>query len=322
MRALKILFWACIGTVLLLASIIAAFSNRASAATNISSTVTEHFAWNDTMGWIDFYTPNTVWVWGYKVEGYASSSVGDVSLDCTTTRNGNICATSNYGICNGVYSTSTGCTADASGDLSGYAWNDTMGWISFSCYNHGNCSPSYGVSVNGNTGEFSGYAWNDTVGWISFNYTNPGSPTSTTYFVNTNWRATSSIGYIESATVDTQVVGGATLNSITWKGTKSANGVSSATYVDFQVAASNSSAGPWTFEGPDGSETDYYGASCSDAGFTGGTAINGADPDVPICINPAQVANYRYLRYKVRLRSNLIQNDTPRVDDVILNWSI
>ena len=140
--------------------------------------------------------------------------------------------------------------------------------------------------------------------------------------MNTNWRATSSIGYIESATIDTEIVGGGTLQSITWTGTKNANGTGDSTWVEFQVAVSNDSGGPWTFKGPAGSETAWYGASCSDASIAGGTAVNGADPDTPICIDPTYVANYRYLRYKVRLRSNLIQNDTPRVDDVILNWNI
>ncbi len=294
---------------------------RVFAATNINSATEKHFAWNDTVGWIDFYANGDVFVTGHNIQGSASSSEGYVSLDCATSPNGNICASSNYGVCNGVYSSSTGCSPNASGNLSGYGWNDDVGWISFNCYNTDSCATSnYSVAIN-NAGDFTGWAWNDVVGWISFNYTNPGAGSSTPYWVNTSWTATSTIGYLDSSTVDTQSVNGATLNSVTWYGTKNANGTTDTTYVDFQVAVSNSSSGPWVFKGPNGDQTAYYGASCSDVGFRGGTAVNGSSPGKPVCIDPAEVANYRYIRYRVRLRSNLLQNDTPRVDNVILNWS-
>ncbi|MBI3572547.1 PKD domain-containing protein [Candidatus Kaiserbacteria bacterium] len=49
----------------------------------------------------------------------------------------------------------------AGGNLSGYAWSSTIGWVSFS-------STSYSVQVADN-GTLSGYAWSPNVGWISFN---------------------------------------------------------------------------------------------------------------------------------------------------------
>lgn len=50
----------------------------------------------------------------------------------------------------------------AEGDnVSGWAWSDNTGWISF----YGN---NYGVDVNETTGAFSGYAWSDAIGWIDF----------------------------------------------------------------------------------------------------------------------------------------------------------
>lgn len=58
-------------------------------------------------------------------------------------------------------------TAHASGNaITGYAWSDTVGWISFS----GTAADSspYGVTV-GAGGALSGYAWSDNAGWISFN---------------------------------------------------------------------------------------------------------------------------------------------------------
>lgn len=53
--------------------------------------------------------------------------------------------------------------------LSGYAWSDTIGWLSFNCIDSGSCATSnYGVTVSQTTGDLSGYAWSDNVGWFSF----------------------------------------------------------------------------------------------------------------------------------------------------------
>lgn len=60
--------------------------------------------------------------------------------------------------------------ASSSDNLSGYAWSDNIGWISFNCTNDSSCGTSnYGVTVNGTSGDLSGYAWSDNVGWVSFN---------------------------------------------------------------------------------------------------------------------------------------------------------
>ena len=57
-------------------------------------------------------------------------------------------------------------------NMYGWAWSDTIGWVSFNCTDTGDCSPDYGVSVDDDpstgTGLLSGYAWSDTIGWISF----------------------------------------------------------------------------------------------------------------------------------------------------------
>lgn len=59
--------------------------------------------------------------------------------------------------------------ASATDSLSGYAWSDNIGWISFNCTNTNSCATSnYGVTVNPTTGTMSGYAWSDNVGWFSF----------------------------------------------------------------------------------------------------------------------------------------------------------
>lgn len=329
-KLFKIVFWILIALLALLTLFLAAKSN-AQAATNTTSTSPNYYAWDDANHWWDFYHTDTVTVYSTKLEGYASSSLGDLSLDCFTSRNGNICEQSNYGVCQSLVATHdvngncNGTSGLQIGQLSGFAWNDAIGWVSF-CGGLGtaNCpgSVSYGVNIDINTGEFSGYAWNDAVGWISFCGGRGGwdCPGSTSYKVVSAWTATSSIGYLYSSIFDTQTTPGATLNGIMWTGNPNANGTTNQTYVDFQIAVSASSSGPWNYEGPGGSTVLYYGAPCS-SGFSGGTNPTGASKDTPICTDPSRVSNYRYLRYKVRLRSDFYQLDTPRVDDVILNWS-
>ncbi len=76
--------------------------------------------------------------------------------------------------------------AGAEHNVSGWAWSENIGWISF---NSTNCDPNndgesdgatdcppvetsianYGVNINPSTGVFSGYAWSENIGWITFN---------------------------------------------------------------------------------------------------------------------------------------------------------
>lgn len=258
-------------------------------ATNISSDSGKHWAWNDIVGWIDFYATNTVSVSSQKLVGYASSTAGEVSLDCETTSAGDICATSDYGVTN-----------DGLGNLSGYAWNDTYGWISFDCNNNNGCSSStYRVYIDPDDGQFHNYAWNDVAGWFSFNCANHDCSASN-YRVETSWTATSTTGTLDSTVYDTGVTEGAQLNSFVWKGSEPAN-----TDVKFQFAVSNASSGPWTFIGPDGSENTYYTPSV----------------DTSQRLDYFNFSNYRYFRYRVVLVSDRSQRVSPRVDDVLINWS-
>jgi len=276
------------------------------SATNIDPN--DSWAWNDTIGWVDFYSANTVEVKGDKLTGYASSSADEISLDCATTPIGNICGTSQFQVCNGD-SAGISCTAAADGDLSGCAWNDSIGWISFWCgdydCNGGNtCGTSnYRVTIDGN-GNFNNYAWNDTVGWISFNCADPAICGVSDYKVKTSWRAGYVTGNLESITFDMEKQG--IINNLIWQGAQP-----SGTCVNFQIAVSNSDSGPWNYYGPGQSDSQYFGNSCP-------------GPNEPIKISGtdrAWVNNYRYLRYKIFLQSNTLQDQTPRVDSVILNWS-
>jgi hypothetical protein len=68
--------------------------------------------------------------------------------------------------------------AGTTDNVSGWAWSENIGWISFNCYNDYNgdgiledhCSSSnYGVKLDPSTKIFSGYAWSENIGWITFN---------------------------------------------------------------------------------------------------------------------------------------------------------
>jgi hypothetical protein len=268
------------------------------ASTNISATTTNHWAWNDFIGWINFYSTGNVMVTSSTVTGDASSSASIISLDCGTH---GLCGSHSYGVSN-----------NSAGYISGWAWNDTYGWISFWCGNGGTgCGVSnYRVTIDPG-GNFQGYAWNDIIGWISFNCDNPGGPgcggsNYETQVQPSSWVVTSTIGSVDSQTFDTGVPGGAQLNSVLWWGFMPTGASSTGAAVGFQFAASNSSSGPWSFIGPNGDTGLYWNASSS---------------GVSVPLDYILYNNYRYFRYRVTLFSNTAQTMSPRVDDVIVNWS-
>ncbi|MCR4328139.1 MAG: hypothetical protein NUV53_01340 [Patescibacteria group bacterium] len=277
-----------VGVVIAIAIFCVAGIAAVRAATNIDST--DKWAWNDIIGWVDFYATDSVTVTSQGLKGYASSTSGDISLDCKTTRSGDICSQSNYQVSN-----------DGVGNLSNYGWNDEYGWISFDCNNTGGCGVSnYEVLIDANTGVFSGYAWNDIMGWISFNCSNDSSCGTSNYKVITSWVATSAIATLDSATFDTGVDGGAQINSVLWQGHQP-----SGTLVRFQFAISNASSGPWSYGGSDGTSNTYYEV----------------DPNVSKNLDYILHSGNRYFRYRVILVSDLAQTLSPRVDDVLINWS-
>ncbi len=138
---------------------------------------TYRYAWSENIGWIDFYSTGTVEVGDTQLKGFAQAeTVGYIALDCGTTPNGNICATSNFKVSN-----------DGNGVLSGWAWNDVVGWISFNCSDQGVCGTSnYKVTIDLN-GFFTGWAWSENIGWISFNCADVPVCATSNYKVKTNW---------------------------------------------------------------------------------------------------------------------------------------
>ncbi|MEN9649196.1 MAG: hypothetical protein RL094_163 [Candidatus Parcubacteria bacterium] len=59
----------------------------------------------------------------------------------------------------------------STGNVTGWAWSDNIGWVSFNCSDVSDLctTASYGVDADPDTGALSGYAWSESVGWLSFN---------------------------------------------------------------------------------------------------------------------------------------------------------
>lgn len=257
-------------------------TSETTSTNNIDST--NRWAWNDVIGWVDFNITGTVTVTSSSISGYASSGVGFIALDCATSPTGD-CSHS-YGVHN-----------DGNGILSGYAWNDAIGWIDFKSES----GPVYGVTVSTSTGDFNGYAWNDVVGWFSFNCADLSVCGSSNYKTQTLWSDTISTGILTSTVFDTTITGGAGFNTILWQGTQPTG-----TRVKFQIATSNSSTGPWNYLGPDSTSATYY---------------EPAGPDVQLRLSKADHDNKRYARYQVTLESNVEKTYSPLIDDIVIGWS-
>lgn len=59
--------------------------------------------------------------------------------------------------------------ASATDNVSGWAWSENIGWISFNCTDTSSCgSSNYGININQANGDFSGYGWSENIGWIDF----------------------------------------------------------------------------------------------------------------------------------------------------------
>jgi hypothetical protein len=292
-------------------------------ATNITSTDSGHWAWNDVIGWINFYETDSVMVKPKEIEGWASSSIGVISLNCNPISNpdgDNLCGIVPYKVLN-----------NGSGTLSGWAWNDVIGWISFcgNSYDNGCATSSvqYGVPVLSRVpdeppSDFWGLAWSDVIGWISFNCDDYGDCGVSDYRVTTDWFATSTFGEIDSVVFDTGVLRGAQFNSIGWRGSLPVV----STRVRFKLATSNCEGGSnplacdsddaWDFMGPSGSGVTGSFYDAPEYMDLGASKIYLAN-----ITNLIDHHNKRYFRYRIKLISDSTQNYTPRVEEVFVNYS-
>ena len=74
-----------------------------------------------------------------------------------------------FGLMFGLRNRTSAVEAGTGDNVSGYAWSENIGWISFNCTNTGSCGTSnYGVDIDSETGLFSGYTWSENIGWIDF----------------------------------------------------------------------------------------------------------------------------------------------------------
>jgi len=270
---------------------------------SMSSTSTEHWAWNDLIGWIDFNYDNDInpnfcgdniessaCLSSDELSGSASSSAGLIYLNCADHPKGCSSPNPNFKVTN----------FDKRGTLAYDAWNDAFGWFSF----HYLPTHSYFVVAQSRYGDdtppsdFSGWAWNPVVGWVSFSCADLGYCGTVDYKVTTNWYTSSTSGWLESATYDTGSEGGARFNSISFRGY-----IPVGTRLSFYFAASSTSDGPWNYQGP----------------FTPDFIPSGDLFSVPL--DYALFEEARYFRYKVVLFSNSLQTISPRVDEVVVNWS-
>ena len=267
------------------------------ATTNIDTKgVGEKWGWNDVFGWINMADTNTVMVNDTAIAGYASSSIGDIMFDCATTRSGNTCATANFK------------TANNDGLLSGFAWNDVIGWIRMAGTTADN--QPYQVSVepagDNENSYFHGWAWNDVVGWITFNCNDYGAAfcTSTsTYKTQTSAGAARADAEFTSNIFDINTTSGL-FNTIAWKGVQPAG-----TSVKFQIATASATS---TLTGS--IATVFAGSIWFD--------VN-ALPASPVKLTPAitgvTVENRRYVRYRAVLSTTGASG--LQIDDIIINWS-
>lgn len=291
--------------------------NPVYAETNIDAT--NKWAWNDAIGWINFYSSNSVNVTVDKLTGYAliESTGEEISFDCETSPLGDICATQgNYFVGN-----------DVDGKLDGWAWNDSFGWISF-CGGLGttDCpgTVSYQVTINPTTDEFEGWAWNDLIGWISFNCSNNSACGTSNYKVETSWvQPTAVSGWLISNTFDTGFTDGVGYNSIMWLGDPQQAGNSA----KFQFATSDCENGGANQTECDDTLTSYWGdpKTSGDGAFVGsdGTSSTFYGPSlsgIPNVIYTHHV-NKQYYRYKIYLDRAEGNTLSPLIEDVIINWS-
>ena len=296
----------------------------------------KQWAWNDIIGWINFHGPNNlngVKVSGTELTGWATSSVGEIVLNCKTTPGGNVCSDSPFSVSN-----------DGIGNLAGWAWSENIGWLSFcgnssggstwnSTTNAWDCpaSPTYQVEINDETASgaanntFVGWAWNDIVGWIVFclrrnNFPNPGDPGAfpipgaewhcpnpPSDFVQTNAGSSSTVAFIESIVFDTGTAS-STFNSFLWRGNNINNGQ---VFFEFTTSDLPDNGGqPWDYKDDAGNQLSYQ--------------LNTPGQIQKLITNKDTVkkfSNKRYIKYLITLHSDSWQTYSPKIEDVIINWS-
>ena len=98
-------------------------------------------------------------------DGYTCETCSRVAVQCEDKIDNDGDGQTDFGSDTGCVSLSDRSEDSALREITGWAWSETVGWISFADPNPSN---DYGLNVDP-TGLISGYAWNENIGWISFN---------------------------------------------------------------------------------------------------------------------------------------------------------
>jgi hypothetical protein len=148
--------------------------------------------------------------------------------------------------------------------ITGYAWSDTIGWISLNCSTDANgCSTpagNWGLSVDASN-NITGYAWSDNVGWITTSATGCPSGTCNPMLTSTGSNTYAFSGWLKALSADNNG----------WDGWISLSGTSPSYGV---TAASCNLAG-------DAWGSDVVGW----IDFSQASIANAASPDVYTCTN-------------------------------------
>ncbi len=267
------------------------------AATNIDAT--HKWGWNDIIGWLDMNVTDTVMVTPSVIQGYASSSVGNIMFDCATTPIGDTCNAVDFKTAH-----------DGAGNLSEWAWSEVIGWISMSGVTADNQSYQVKILPGGEESDFDGWAWSDVGGWLNFNCLMSSPPTdscaSNSYKTQTSGGPPAPVftAIFISSIFDIGTTTGI-FNTIAWQGSQPAG-----TTVQFQIATAISSAeltGDMAVVFP--SSRPWLSAAASPPGNP--VKITTAIAGVP-------VENRRYIRYRAMLKGS---KTSPRIDDIVIGWS-
>src|SRR3989344_1918074 len=177
-------------------------------------------------------------------------------------------------------------------NMSGWAWSETIGWISFNNTTGGG-STSYGAHVDPTTGAMSGYAWSEYIGWIKFDPVGPypGSP-SNSATIHTATGEVSGWARACAGAVNADCSGGTHPNSGAWDGwiklkNHSSDG-GSAYGVTLTIPTGEFHGWAWG-----GDVVGWISFNCAEGGLSGGSGCSQSDYKIitiPNVFNPAPEA--------------------------------
>ena len=167
-----------------------------STADNIDSTY--KYSWGENVGWMNWApiynsTEYGVTVYDECLTGYIwTENAGWIKTGDTSCAGGDCCQS---GTTKGYENDSNsadndgdgvaddwGVNNDGSGNLSGYAWGENIGWVNFDDTSVNDYNQ---VIISG--GEFTDYAWGENIGWVNMNCANTSSCATVDFAVKTSW---------------------------------------------------------------------------------------------------------------------------------------